>query len=71
MTTKRRFLLEITTAESVAYGDIVAAITSGLASSGPPGETRIICLSNTLVQEMVTLRSPEDRREGVRAQGDE
>ena len=64
MTAKRRFLLEITTAESTAYGDIVVAIASGLASSGPPGETNIVCLSNTLVQEVVALRAPEAHREG-------
>ena len=64
MTAKRRLLLEITTAESTAYGDIGVAIASALVSSGPLGETRIICLSNTLVQEVTTLRAPEAHREG-------
>lgn len=55
MTTKRRITLEITASESTAYGDILAAVISSLSSSGPPGETRVICLSNTLVPEAVVL----------------
>jgi hypothetical protein len=65
MTTKRRITLEITAAESTAYGDILSAVVRGLIISGPPGETRVICLSNTLVPEAVVLRAPEGRREGA------
>ena len=64
MTIRRRITLEITADESVAYGDVITAVMHGLASSGPLGETRIICLSNTLVQEVTTLRAPEAHREG-------
>ena len=71
MTIKRRITLEITTAESAAYEAVVSAVLAGLTHHGPPGEVRVVGLSNIMVPEAVVLRAPEDRREGVRAQGDE
>ena len=70
MTTKRRITLEITVSEPTNYVDVALAIMHGLTTSGPPGEIRIVGLSDHLVDEVVVLRAPEDRREGVRAQGD-
>jgi hypothetical protein len=65
MTIKRRITLEITIAESAAYAGVLVAVMNGLTCSGPPGEVRVVGLSNITVQEVVTLRAPEDRREGA------
>jgi hypothetical protein len=65
MTTKRRITLEITTDEAAEYAGVLVAVMNGLTCSGPPGEVRVVGLSNITVQEVVTLRAPEDCREGA------
>ena len=72
MTTRRRIMIEVTVDEAASCDVVLAAVMSGLSQYGPPGETRVLVAGvPPLVEEITVLRAPEDRREGVRAQGDE
>ena len=70
MTTRRRITFEVTVDEAVSCAVVLAAVMSGLAQYGPPGETRVSVVGvPPLVEEITVLRASEERRE--RAQGDE